>query len=58
MTVKKLHVGMEGIIHGLTSPRWVYVEELIDDGSTAWAIDQDGEEFEVTIADFDHIYNT
>ena len=53
MTVKKLHIGMEGIIDGW---RWVYVEDLIDDGSTAWAIDQDGEEFEVTIGDFDHIY--
>ena len=49
---KKLHVGMEGIIDGW---RWVQVEDLTEDG-TAWAVDQHGQDFEVTIDDFDHIY--
>lgn len=49
---KKLHIGMEGIIDGW---RWVQVEELTEDG-TAWAVDQYGQDFEVTIDDFDHIY--
>ena len=48
----KLHIGMEGIIDGW---RWVQVEELTEDG-TAWAVDQDGESYEVALADFDHIY--
>lgn len=52
MTIKELTIGMEGIIHGW---RWVQVEELTDEG-TAWAVDQDGESHEITMADFDHIY--
>ncbi len=53
MTTKKLFIGMEGIIDGW---RWVQVEELIDNGSTAWAVDQDGKSHEICLGDFDHIY--
>jgi|OM-RGC.v1.035308106 hypothetical protein len=52
MIVQKLFVGMEGIIDGW---RWVQVEELTED-NTAIVVDQDGQDFEVTIGDFDHIY--
>jgi len=54
MTIKELTIGMEGIIDGW---RWVQVEELIDNGSTAWAVDQDGESHEICLGDFDHIFN-
>jgi hypothetical protein len=54
MIVQKLFVGMEGIIDGW---RWVQVEELTEDG-TAIVVDQDGQDFEVTLGDFDHIYTT
>ena len=51
MTTKKLFIGMEGIINW----RWVQVEELTEDG-TAIVVDQDGQDYEVTLGDFDHIY--
>ena len=50
--MSNLKVGTEGIIHGY---RWVMVEEVNEDG-TGWAVDQEGESFEVTDGDFDHIY--
>ena len=52
MITNKLFVGMEGIIDGW---RWVQVEELTED-NTAIVVDQDGQDFEVTLGDFDHIY--
>ena len=54
MITNKLFVGMEGIIDGW---RWVQVEELTED-NTAIVVDQDGQDFEVTLGDFDHIYTT
>lgn len=51
-TPTKFKVGMECLIHGL---RWVIIDELIDD-QTAWAVDQEGEEFEIEIGQVDHFY--
>ena len=50
---QKLKVGDELVIYGY---KWVQVQEIMDDGETAWAIDKDGESHEVSYDMADHIY--
>lgn len=51
--MRKFEVGMELIIHGW---RWVIVEEVFDNGQSAFAVDQEGEDFEIDWNSVDHVY--
>lgn len=51
--MEKFEVGMEVIIHGW---RWAIVEEVFDNGQSAFVVDQEGEDFEISLGDVDHFY--
>jgi len=50
----KLIVGRSVIVQGW---KWVYIEEVSEDGCSFWGVDQDGDGQEYTIGQVDHFYD-
>ena len=48
----KFEIGMEVLIHGVT---WAVVEEVFDNGQNAIVIDEDGQDFEVSLESVDFL---
>ena len=48
----KFEIGMEVLINGI---RWAIVEEVFDNGQNAIVIDEDGEDFEVSLESVDFL---
>jgi len=46
-------VGQELVVNG----RWMIVEDVSEDGTEALTIDQEGQDYNITLGDVDHFYD-